>query len=113
MPSIIWNRPSAETGTIPFSAAADICRTTKKKCLELLLSKRVDGVILAGSQYIESKPQDNNYLLEAAKQLPIMLVNGALEGKGIYSTICDDRTAIFKAANSLMISGHSHILLLY
>ncbi len=85
----------------------------KKKCLELLLSKRVDGVILAGSQYIESKPQDNNYLLEAAKQLPIMLVNGALEGKGIYSTICDDRTAIFKAANSLMISGHSHILFLY
>ena len=65
---------------------------TKKKYLELLLSKRVDAVILAGSHYVDGRQKDNDYLIEASKELPIMLVNGCLDGKQIYSTVCDDRT---------------------
>lgn len=41
---------------------------TKKKYLDLLISKRVDGIILAGSQFVLNQPgSDNRYILNAAK----------------------------------------------
>lgn len=86
---------------------------TKKKYLELLRSKRVDAIILTGSHYIESRPKDNAYLLEAAKEIPLMLVNGYLEGKQIYSTVCDDHAAVYHAASKLYQSGSKSILYLY
>ncbi len=86
---------------------------TKKKYLELLRSKRVDAIILTGSHYIEAKPKDNAYLLEAAKDLPIMLVNGSLEGEQIYSTVCDDHAAVYDATLRLYRSGRSSVLYLY
>lgn len=86
---------------------------TKKKYLELLRSKRVDAIILTGSHYIESRSKDNAYLLEAAKEIPLMLVNGYLEGKQIYSTVCDDHAAVYHAARKLYQSGSKSILYLY
>lgn len=86
---------------------------TKHKYFNLLISKRVDAIILAGSKFIEMKPKDNNYILDAAKNLPIMLVNGYLEGENIYSTVCDDHSAMYQAAESLITSGHKDILYLY
>lgn len=86
---------------------------TKKKYLELLCSKRVDAIILTGSHYVESRPKDNAYLLEAAKEIPIMLVNGCLEGDQIYSTVCDDHAAVYDAVSKLYHSGRSSVLYLY
>lgn len=86
---------------------------TKKKYLELLRSKRVDAIILAGSHYVEDKPEDNLYLLEAAREIPVMLVNGCLEGEQIYSTLCDDKAAVYDAAARLIRSGRFAILYLY
>jgi len=86
---------------------------TKKKYLELLRSKRVDAIILAGSHYVEAREKDNAYLLEAAKDIPIMLVNGCLEGGQIYSTVCDDQAAVYSAATKLYQSGRSALLYLY
>ena len=86
---------------------------TKKKYLELLLSKRVDAVILAGSHYVEARQKDNAYLIEASKELPIMLVNGFLEGENIYSTVCDDHAAVYGAASQLLSSGRRRILYVY
>ena len=86
---------------------------TKKKYLELLCSKRVDAIILTGSHYIEAKAKDNAYLLEAAKDIPIMLVNGHLDGEQIYSTVCDDQAAVYDAVSKLIKAGRSSILYLY
>ena len=86
---------------------------TKKKYFDLLRSKKVDAIILAGSKFIEPKPKENDYIMEAAKELPIMLVNGWLEGENIYSTLCDDRLATHNAASKLIVSGCRNILYLY
>lgn len=85
----------------------------KQKYFNLLRSKRVDAIILAGSKFVEMRPKDNAYLIEAAKELPLMLVNGYLEGENIYSTVCDDHAAIYQAATSLLKSGCKRILYLY
>lgn len=86
---------------------------TKKKYLELLCSKRVDAIILTGSHYIEAKAKDNAYLLEAAKDIPIMLVNGHLDGEQIYSTVCDDQAAVYDAVTKMIQAGRTSILYLY
>ena len=38
----------------------------KQKYFDLLRSKKVDALILAGSKFIGMKPQDNDYIIEAA-----------------------------------------------
>lgn len=86
---------------------------TKKKYFDLLRSKRVDAIILAGSKFVELKAKDNAYLLNAAKEIPLMLVNGHLDGSNIYSTVCDDHTAIYEAATRLIYTGKKNILYLY
>lgn len=85
----------------------------KKQYLNLLLSKRIDALILVGSKFIEMKPKDNAYLLQAAKQVPIMLVNGYLQGDNIYSTLCDDYSAVSQSVSLLLESGRRRILYLY
>ena len=85
----------------------------KRQYFELLLSKRVDAMILAGSKFVEMKDRDNAYIIEAARELPVMLVNGYLNAPGIYSTVCDDYTAVFQAADKLIDSGKRRILYLY
>ena len=86
---------------------------TKQKYFDLLCSKRVDAIILAGSKFVEMRPKDNAYLLDGAKNIPIMLLNGFLEGHNIYSTVCDDLAATYDAATQLIQSGQRKILYLY
>ncbi len=85
----------------------------KKQYFELLLSKRVDAMILAGSKFVELNHDDNAYIINAARELPIMLVNGYLDAPGIYSTVCDDHAATYDAARRLIQSGKKNILYLY
>ena len=87
--------------------------TDKQKYLDLLLSKRVDAIILVGSNFVEAEDTKNNYIREAAKNVPILLLNGVLNGENIYSTLCDDFHAIYEATNALINSGVTEILYLY
>ena len=86
---------------------------TKQKYFDLLCSKRVDAIILAGSKFVEIKPRDNTYILDAAAKIPIMLVNGYLEGENIYATVCDDQAAVYQAASRLIQSGRRKLLYVY
>lgn len=87
--------------------------STKEKYLKLLLSKRIDAVILIGSSFIELNDKNNKYIYETAKKVPVILLNGLLDGENIYSTVCDDYQAIYDAVSTLVDSGVSKILYLY
>ena len=85
----------------------------KKQSLNLLLSKRVDALILVGSKFLEAKHKDNAYIFSAAEKVPIMLINGYLEGENIYCTICDDYRAVYQITHALLSSGRKKLLYLY
>lgn len=86
----------------------------KRKYLNLLISKRVDGIILAGSQFVLNEPgSDNRYIIDASRKLPIVLVNGFLEGENIYSVLCNDKAAVSEATRQLICSGRRDIVYLY
>ena len=80
-----------------------------------LRSHNYDSILCCtGSKFVEMRSRDNNYIIEAAADgLPVMLVNGYLEGKNIYSTVCDDYASMYDATLQLIHSGHSRILYLY
>ncbi len=87
----------------------------KEKYLKLVLSKRVDGIILVGSKFLSNKPgtKENDYILKASKDLPVMLVNGNLKGSNIYATLCDDEKAVYSVTDSLIKNGRRNIVYLY
>lgn len=86
----------------------------KKSYLELLMSKRVDGIILAGSQFVENtETYTNDYIINAAREIPIVLVNGYLDAPNIYSVMCNDEDAVYKATKLLINNNHRNIVYLY
>ncbi|MDU7337810.1 MAG: LacI family DNA-binding transcriptional regulator [Clostridium sp.] len=83
----------------------------KKKYLELLLAKRVDAVILIGSAFKENV--DNSHIEMAAKQVPVIIINGLVELPGTYCVTCDEQTAVAQNVTLLNRQGYSEILYLY
>lgn len=86
---------------------------TKQKYLQLLLGKRVDAVILVGSNFLEQNAADNDYIIEAAKSVPVMLINGYLSHPNVYCTVCDDYQAVYDATSALIKSGSKNVLYVY
>lgn len=85
----------------------------KQKYLELLLTKRVDAMILAGSSFLEQKKENNRYIVEASKQIPIMIMNGYLKADNIYNVVCDDCQAVYDITERFIKEGRQNILFLY
>ncbi len=85
----------------------------KKKYLNLLISKKVDSVILVGSNFIEEKDSENAYIRNAANQVPVMLLNGSMDYPNVYSTLSDDFQSMYNVTNSMINSGIQDILYLY
>lgn len=85
----------------------------KEKYANLLLSKRTDAIILVGSNFVETEEAKNRYIRQAAQSVPVMIINAALNGDNIYSTLCDDRKGVYDATIALQSSGHRDILFLY
>ena len=85
----------------------------KEKYLQLLMSRNVDALILAGSQFIEEKAEDNAYLYDAAKKVPVFLLNGVLSGSGAYSVVCDDALAVKEMTEELLEFGCKRPIFLY
>lgn len=86
---------------------------TKQKYLELLLSKRVDAVILVGSSFLEPIQKDNAYLLAAADIVPLVIINGYINHPNIYCSLCDDYQAIYDLTTRVVESGRKRILYLF
>lgn len=85
----------------------------KKNYLNLILSKKVDSIILVGSNFIAPSQLENEYIAEAAAQVPIMLLNASYNHPNVYSILCDDYNAMYEATSSMIASGISDILYLY
>lgn len=83
----------------------------KKKCLSLLLSKRVDAVVLIGSAFSESS--DNSHLEAAAAQVPVIIINGLVEIPGVTCVLCDERSAMAENVALLGPRAEKGILYLY
>ncbi|HYH04442.1 MAG TPA: LacI family DNA-binding transcriptional regulator, partial [Bacillota bacterium] len=79
----------------------------KKKSLQMILEKQVDGIIMVGSMYKEKS--DNHHLLQAAHKVPILIVNNYLAVKNSYAVVSDDAQGVHDAVAYLAEIGHRDI----
>ena len=80
-----------------------------------ILNKKIDALFLIGSFYMLDGGNDpsTDYIREAAKSVPVFLVNGYVEGNNIYGALCDDYNAVEQAVSLLISEGRKNILFLY
>lgn len=86
---------------------------TKTASLNLLITKKVDAIILVGSNFIYENEADNKYIADAAVQLPVMLLNADLDAPNIYSVVSDDFTSMYEATLEMIDTGIEDILYFY
>lgn len=84
----------------------------KKDGVKRMENQRVDAIILVGSQYIEATERRNQYILDAAKQVPVMLVNGYLKGNNIYCILSEDKEMFSEVTGQLLDRGRKNIVFL-
>lgn len=72
-----------------------------------LLQRRIDALILIGSIYVDDDPDAErvNYIRDAAKQVPVFLVNGYVRGENICCALCNDFEASHSAVSGMIQSG--------
>ncbi len=85
----------------------------KQKYLNLLVNKKVDSVILVGSNFISDNDAENDYIREAAKEIPVLLLNADFDCDNVYCSLCDDFKSALQATTYLIESGIQDILYLY
>lgn len=86
---------------------------TKEKSLNLLISKKVDGIILVGSHFIHESENDNRYIMDAALQVPVMLLNASFDAPNVYSIVSDDYNSMYEATKLMIASGIRDVLYFY
>ena len=86
---------------------------TKQNAMNLLLTKKVDGIILVGSNYVYDQESDNKYIADAAAQIPVMLLNAALDLPNVYSVLLDDYHSMYDATRHMLLSGITDPLYFY
>lgn len=85
----------------------------RQNYMNLILSKKVDSLILVGSNFIGTTEEENQYIMEGAAQVPIMLLNAAFDYPNVYSITCDDFSTMYDATSAMLNAGISDILYLY
>ncbi len=82
--------------------------------VKALLHRKVDALVLIGSVYADDDPDSErvNYVREAAKQVPVFLINGYVRGDDVCCAVCDDYEASRAAAAEMIASGRRKILFL-
>lgn len=85
----------------------------KIKYVNLLLSKKVDSIILVGSNFVEANDEDNSYIRETADSIPVMILNADYVAPNVYSCLCDDFHAMYSATEELINLGRKNILYIY
>ncbi|MDD6051108.1 MAG: LacI family DNA-binding transcriptional regulator [Clostridiales bacterium] len=85
----------------------------RQQGVDLLKSRHVDGIVLMGSSFIENDPADNEYIREAARNVPVVLLNATFPCENVYGVQCDDQQAVMEAVRYLLDSGRKRILFLY
>ena len=86
----------------------------KETHIQLLLNKKIDAIILVGSTYAGSDDTTHNtdYIRQAAREVPVFIINGLVDGNNIYCTASNDFQASYDVTSELIKSGRNKILFL-
>lgn len=79
--------------------------------VRLLSQKKVDGVLLMGSTYQSEEVQ--NAITKYFSRIPVIVVNGHMDGENVYSIYCDMRTGMHEVVELFLKKGRHHLGFVY
>ena len=86
----------------------------KANAVNLILQKRIDALILVGSNYAgDGGDAATEYIRNAANEVPVFLINGYVRDPGIYCILADNYQAVYDVVTDLLETGRRQILFLY
>lgn len=86
---------------------------TRAASINMLITKKVDGIILVGSNFVYEEDAANQYIVNAAAQVPVMLLNADLDAPNVYSVVSDDFTSMYESTLQMIETGIEDILYFY
>ncbi len=93
-------------------SSSGFAQDKKEACARALLSRQIDALLLVGSTYAGHEKSDTDFVRSAAAQVPVFIINGSVEGENIYSSVSDDKKAVYSVVTSMIGSGRKRILFL-
>ncbi len=86
----------------------------KVNCVASLIERRIDALILVGSNYVKDHGnKDIEYLKEAADKMPVILINGYIQYSNIYCVLTDNKKAVYDVTSKMIKSNKKNIIFLY
>lgn len=86
----------------------------KEKAVKRIIKKRIDALILVGSNYAgDGSEVFIQYIKEAAQKVPVFLINGYIRCQGVYCVLADNYQAVYDAVSALLQAGRKKILFLH
>ncbi len=83
----------------------------KKRNIAEMAEQGVDAIVLIGSVFCEE--DDNSHIEEAAKQVPIIMINASLDYQNVFCVYCDERNLVRDCINALFKKGYKKPLYLH
>lgn len=85
----------------------------RRNYINLILSKKVDALILVGSNFIGTTEEENSYIRESSSKVPVMILNAFYPHDNVYCILGDDVNSMYRATTSMIESGILDILYVY
>jgi len=82
---------------------------TEDEYVEMLLDRQVSGIVFVSGLHADTTADPERYRKLVSRRLPIVLVNGFVEGIQAPFVSCDDRAASELAVSHLAALGHRRI----
>ncbi|MEV7288988.1 LacI family DNA-binding transcriptional regulator [Streptomyces sp. NPDC093252] len=99
----------AQLGLTPVLCTQTKGGVSEADYVELLLQQQVSGVVFAGGLFAQEDAPHDHYRLLADRNIPVVLVNAAIEHLGFPGVSCDDAVAVQQAWRHLASLGHQRI----
>jgi alanine racemase len=99
----------AQEGYTPVLCTQTPGGVTEDEYVEMLLDRQVSGIVFVSGLHADTAADHERYRGLVARKLPVVLINGYVEGVEAPFVSCDDRAAGEMAVSHLVSLGHRRI----
>lgn len=113
--AIIIEMLTTELHKLGYQVVLSCCGNSSDKRIALsrLADNSPTAIIIEGTDFLAYDQIDNNYVLQIANTVPIIILNSYMEHPNIHSILCDEGGLIFNIAEEYIKQNKHQLLFLF
>ena len=113
--SLIVDILSNELNKLGYQVILSCCGNSSDKRITLskLAANNPTAIIIEGTDFLAYDNAENNYILQIANTVPIIILNSYMEHPNIHSILCDEGSIIFSITEEHLKQNKSNVLFLF